>query len=152
MALIRRRRRLASRLDADPRASKRRRLAAGEDFGLTRRKLVDALMDGAFAVGNTASRSLLDDADARALVTRRAPGPARLLWVGVGDVRNVLATLASARRRSGGGAELALELLLNDTSPFVLARGLALLALAADDAAAATAVWSDARHTWQPSG
>jgi hypothetical protein len=126
-------------------------------IGSARRKLLDSCMS-TFLIGNTHARSLLPAAAAAAIMRQgAAPAPpvTRLLFIGVGDVRNPLTTLLSLTPPPGGGPLFPVELFLNDLSPVTLARGVVLLALAcppagagaeanARAAAAATAVWSDA--------
>lgn len=142
---------------------------------LARRKLYDEAVSG-FAVGNTFARSLLTASESEALrrQTQGTPAatgsaaesgnPLRLLYVGVGDIRNPLTTLAELGP-PGVGAGGAISLHLNDASPLALARCAVLLSLAtatgegaeATEAAEAatlsaavgsvTAVWSDARLT-----
>eukprot|EP00741_Cyanophora_paradoxa_P023264 tig00000254_g22471.t1 len=80
-----------------------------------------------YPFGNTAARP----AAARAELERAcagAAGPARLLYIGVGDVRNVLRTCEEASGSGGGGGPaLPLEFHLCDMDRCVLARDAAVL-------------------------
>eukprot|EP00936_MAST-01D_sp_MAST-1D-sp1_P000494 g494.t1 len=136
-------------------------------MSLARRRLTERVMEG-FAVGNTAARPLLTcTAEARPV-----QGMLRLLFLGVGDVRNTLITLKSLRKcnNAESGAlpmtetEENVHLHLNDICVPTLARAAVLLVLGAgvdqgdcdtDDessyadaerraVAHAAAVWSDA--------
>jgi len=109
--------------------------------GLGRRKLTDAIMQG-FVVGNTAAQSLLGPQDAAALA---AATPVRLLYLGVGDVRNPLSALCQLPHSA------AVVVHVNDTSAVVLARNVLMLAVASvgtpEAVAAAIAMWCDAELT-----
>jgi hypothetical protein len=65
---------------------------SGPSQSLVRRKLLDNVMQG-FVIGNTIARSLLRPGDA----SRMCLGSAalKLLYVGVGDIRNPLCTLSN---------------------------------------------------------
>eukprot|EP00947_MAST-08B_sp_MAST-8B-sp1_P001746 g1746.t1 len=114
--------------------------------GLARRKLWDEALSG-FLIGNTCARSLLSPSDA----ADPTVDAWELLYVGVGDLRNPLTTLAALPLSKH------VTIHINDSSPLVLARCVALLLLAAQDNdgddtndtvgstdAAAIAVWCDA--------
>ena len=122
-----------------------------------RRKLLDAAMSG-FVIGNTAARPLLSRDEAKALLASASSSSSsssssstdplstswlRLCYIGVGDVRNPLATLAELGRggsrrgtqtpSSSSSSSLLLPrvaLELNDMSPVTLARDVVLLLLA----------------------
>jgi hypothetical protein len=105
-----------------------------------------------FLVGNTAAKSLLVDSEASAIRAAAKQGTTtttRLLFIGVGDVRNALLTLSTISPKPLPNCVHSVELFLNDLSPVTLARDVVLLALATQDDAtlsieAATSVWSDA--------
>ena len=117
--------------------------------GLGRRKLADKVM-GCFLVGNTIAQALFTAEEGTRLWESTAGAAdsqrcARLLYVGVGDVRNPLSALANLP----AGAQS--EVHMNDTADVVLARNAVMLAVAtglgtsgAGDIPAAIAMWSDA--------
>lgn len=111
-----------------------------------RRKLFDAVMDG-FLIGNTHARSLFTSEEGDALLRdmdveedgeEEEVEPQRLLYLGIGDVRNALSTLAAVPTAAP------LEVVANDASAMVLARDVLMLMLAATRPPQhAVALWSD---------
>ena len=102
---------------------------AAPRISAARRKLVDRAMSG-FIIGNTHARSLLTRQEAAELAKAppvgpgATPQPTKLLWIGVGDVRNALTTLSAFPPRAY------VELHMNDMSSAVLARNVVLLTMA----------------------
>ena len=128
---------------------------------LARRKLFDEALSE-FLIGNTFSRQLVDAEELRVFADidgsdsesetnsdesncSKKAKVLRLMWVGVGDVRNPLATLHCVR---GALPASKCELHLNDVSSVTLARDAVLLTISAGDgvfaALAAISLWSDA--------
>ena len=123
-------------------------VAAGSKLppvALGRRKLVDEVMAG-FLIGNTAARAVMATEDVPAPAPSASGAglsPVRLLFCGVGDVRNALTT---AEALQPGVMPRPIEVHLNDISVATLARDAVLLHLAVSaGAAVSTAVWSDAQ-------
>ena len=95
-----------------------------------RRKLVDEIMR-TFVIGNTFARSLLTKTEAQglcSLLAQQQPGsdiekPVKLLWVGVGDIRNPLTTLTAFPP----SPRVNLQFHLNDVSSATIARAVVLL-------------------------
>lgn len=106
---------------------------------VARRKLFDVVMSF-FLLGNTNARALFTRQEGQALA-KNMSSPVKLLYLGVGDVRNVLTTLNNLPLPGRG---FKVEVVLNDSSALTLARDVLLLELATKSAAVATAVWSDA--------
>ena len=138
------RRRLVSPADATTSANE---ICLANVATPSRRKLFDRAMS-VFLVGNTHARQLFTEHEVRELEAAKDwSRPLRLLYLGVGDPRNPLASLNQLPTRQP------VEFHLNDFSPVVLARAIVLLSLAcageereATSAGnAATAVWSDAK-------
>eukprot|EP00501_MAST-03F_sp_TOSAG23-6_P000639 GSMAST32.ASY1.ANO1.663.1 assembled CDS len=105
-------------------------------FSLARRKLVDSVMSG-FLIGNTFARSLLTKEEVQSLCNAT---PIKLLWIGVGDIRNPLTTLINIP------SEARVELHFNDLNSIALARNVVLITLASEGELSiqyATAIWSD---------
>lgn len=96
----------------------------------TRRKLLDEVMAG-FMIGNTFARSLLTNDEASRLCKTQSKGvnnALRFLWIGVGDIRNPLATLYQIPPCTHQ-----IELHMNDQSCVVLARNIVLFCVAGSD-------------------
>uniref|UniRef100_A0A7S2S719 DUF4470 domain-containing protein n=1 Tax=Mucochytrium quahogii TaxID=96639 RepID=A0A7S2S719_9STRA len=106
-------------------------------LSLARRKLFDRVMGG-FCIGNTNARSLICASDQIEKLTCAEDNMIKILYVGVGDMRNLLTTLCNVP------LDVKVGFTMNDVNTLVLARNVLIMSIAIDNPFAATSIWSDA--------